>query len=61
MTVAEMKTVEVKHQIRGYARTLYTNYRARMLTSGVSLPSWNQASAVVRREFLRDARTAFGY
>lgn len=61
MTVSELQIVDVKYQIKSYARTLYINYRARVMSSGRELPTWEQASPIVRREFIRDARTAFGY
>lgn len=61
MTTSALELVNVKHQIKGYARTLYINYRARVMLSGRELPTWEQASPIVRREFIRDARTAFGY
>lgn len=61
MTVSALEIVDVKHQIKGYARTLYINYRARVMLSGRELPAWEHASPAVRREFIRDARIAFGY
>lgn len=42
--------------IRGYARTLYDNYRARVQSSGQSLPDWKHASPFVKREFMKEAR-----
>ena len=51
----------VKEEIRSYARTLYINYRARVMASGRELPEWEDASPVVRREFKRDARNELGY
>jgi hypothetical protein len=50
-----------KEKVKSYARTLYTNYRARIQLSGHSIPVWRLANPVVRREFMRDARLALGY
>lgn len=45
-----------------YARVLYDNYRARIIASSrsLSVPSWENVSPMVRREFIRDARQELG-
>lgn len=42
--------------LKGYARTLYENYRARMLSAGQNIPTWAKASASVKKEFVCEAR-----
>lgn len=41
---------------QGYARTLYENYRARMVAVGHFVPTWDNASPSAKREFIREAR-----
>lgn len=50
----EVSTLTVK----GYARVLYTNYRARLMASNnaVLVPQWTKASPFVRNEFIEEAR-----
>lgn len=44
--------------IKGYARILYTNYRARLMLSNkeIVLPEWKNASPFVRNEFIEESR-----
>ena len=53
---AYQQTVSVK----GYARTLYENYRARMVSAGHFFPSWEKASPVIKKEFMQEARQLLG-
>jgi hypothetical protein len=57
----ERTNYEIKAEIRGYARVLYRNYRARVIASGHTLPIWKHTSPVVKQEFIRNARTELGY
>lgn len=57
----QLNRYQAKEEIQSYARTLYENYRARIVPSGRTIPHWRLASPVVRREFIRDARTQLGY
>ena len=47
---------QVQSTPQGYARTLYENYRARMLSAGQFIPTWDNTSSTVKREFIREAR-----
>ncbi len=49
--------------IQDYARVLYENYRARVMSSlpSVVIDPWESASPIIRREFIRDARAELGY
>lgn len=49
----------MKDEVRDYARVLYMNYRARLKHDGI--PKWNEASAIVKREFIREAKQELGY
>lgn len=53
---AYQQTVSVK----SYARTLYENYRARMVSAGHFFPSWEKASPVIKKEFVQEARQLLG-
>lgn len=57
----QKESYEIREEIRSYARTLYSNYRARVKASGHSVPEWRLASPVVRREFIRESRIELGY
>lgn len=48
--------LEQPSSTKGYARTLYENYRARMISAGQFMPKWDNVSATVKREFVREAR-----
>lgn len=41
---------------KGYARTLYENYRARMSLAGYTMPDWEGASPAIKREFVQEAK-----
>ncbi len=41
---------------KSYARTLFENYRAKMVSAGHAFPTWDNASPALKREFIQEAK-----